>query len=148
MGSIVYFVCVHSWTQTGSSCNNNRSFSNALPLPRRARVHLQPGRCLDADFRSVRSMREEFFFEPGDDPRHDHNGAQQDTAEYQQGPWPLGWNLNNWKCFGFVMVAEDLSGSLDGGGDSALHASKIDSVLYIVPSQIEVLDLRFWAWPV
>ena len=55
----------------------------ALPLPRWARVHLQPWRCLAADLRGVRSMRENFFFEPGDDACHHHHGYHQDSGEHQ-----------------------------------------------------------------
>ena len=52
--------------------------------------------------------------------------------------------MNNWKRFGLSVVAEDLSGSLQCGGDSALHARRINGVFYIVPRQVEACDLPFW----
>ena len=93
-------------------------------------------------------MREEYLFEPGNDPRHSHHWDHQDSGEYQQCPRPLRRDLNNRQRFGLSVVAQDMSRSLQRGGDSTLHACQINGVFHIVARQVEVFDLRFWPRPV
>ncbi len=64
-------------------------------------------------------------------------------ASTNNSPRPDRRDLSRGDRFSFAMIAQNLTGSIQRGGNSALHASQVDRVFDIVPREIQIPHLVF-----